>query len=101
MKEILKNFVSDGLFDASCKLLNKLNVRFDRVSSEPYNIKNEWRGTFNAEIPQYADSLLNQIQASYFVGYVNDERFESDDEQQRYKGMFIFAADYKPNANPI
>ena len=100
MKEILKNFVSDVLFDASCKLLNKLNVRFDQVSSEPYNIKDEWRETFNAEIPQYADSLLNQIQASYFVGYVNDERFESDDEQQRYKGMFIFAADYKPNVNP-
>ena len=100
MKEILKKFVDNGLYEASCELLNKLNIRFEKVTSAPYDIKNEWQETFNKEIPQYAESLLGQIQAAYFVGYVNDERFESDDEQQRYKGMFIFAADYKPNANP-
>ncbi|MBP5366365.1 MAG: N-6 DNA methylase [Bacteroidales bacterium] len=98
MENTLRKFIYEPLFDASRALLNKLNVKYDMVSSEPFDIRNEYVATFNSELPQYAQKILEQISATYFVGIVNDEKYGKDDV--RYKGLLFFAADYKPGATP-
>lgn len=79
-------------------MLNKLNIQYEKVSSEAFDIENECRSVFDGKIPQYAQTLLSQLTATFFVGYINDERFDSNDD--KHNGMFIFSTEYKCDECP-
>ena len=98
MINTLKYFVEGGLFSSTCQLLDKLGVKYEKVSEQPIDIAQEFKESQSKELPEYATSILKYVDKTYFVGHVNDEKYNADDE--RYKGLFVFAAEYKENARP-
>lgn len=108
MKETLKKFTTDKLFDATSALLDQLSIRFDRETAEPINVAD----LYDQEMPQYLTEALSLIESTYFIGVANDESLKGGKKTEdlkeigqtianggKYDGMFIFAVDAKENAN--
>lgn len=107
MEQILNRFTKDKLFDATSALLSKLNIEFDRETAEPISVAD----LYDTVMPKYLTEALECIEATYFVGIVNDGSLRgvkaseslssvADTVQHggKYDGMFIFACDAKPDA---
>lgn len=105
MINVLRNFTTETLFDATSALLSKLNIRFDRETAEPISVADLYDGP----MPQYLIDALQCIDKTYFIGIVNDQSLagEKSDESSaetlrnadKYTGMFVFACDAKADAN--
>lgn len=105
MINVLRNFTTETLFDATSALLSKLNIRFDRETAEPISVADLYDGP----MPQYLIEALQCIDNTYFIGIVNDQSLagEKSDESSaetlrnadKYTGMFVFACDAKADAN--
>ena len=108
MKNILRRFTHESLFEATAHLLSELNIQFDREIAEPINVADLYDGP----MPQYLTNALQSINETFFIGIVNDLSLQGDrtDENleaitrmmqrgDKYDGMFIFACDAYPDAN--
>lgn len=108
MKNILRRFTHESLFEATEHLLSELNIQFDREIAEPINVADLYDGP----MPQYLTNALQSINETFFIGIVNDLSLQGDrtDENleaitrmmqrgDKYDGMFIFACDAYPDAN--
>lgn len=108
MKEALKKFTTETLFDATADLLSTLHIQFDRETAEPIDIADFYDGV----MPQYLRDALTNVSHTYFIGIVNDDSLrgvkrgdsladvaDTMERGGKYDGMFIFAIDVKPSAN--
>lgn len=108
MKEALKKFTTETLFDATSALLSTLHIQFDRETAEPIDIADFYDGV----MPQYLKDALTNVSHTYFIGIVNDDSLrgvkrgdsladvaDAMERGGKYDGMFIFAIDVKPSAN--
>lgn len=108
MKDTLKLFITDALFNATSALLKKLNIQFDRETAEPIKVSD----LYDSPMPQYLLDALKCVKDTFFIGIANDlslagaKNADSLDDVSntirhggKYDGMFIFACDVKDNAN--
>ena len=109
MKETLKLFTQESLFDATSALLSKLNIFFDRETAQPIDVTE----LYEPPVPKYFTDALQHIKNTYFIGIVNDlslqgnklaDRLEDalarmKERGDKYDGMFVFACDAKPDAD--
>lgn len=108
MIQTLKRFTEESLFDATSKLLSKLNIKFDRETAVPIDVAD----LFDGIMPKYLTDALKAVENTYFIGVANDLSLQgkkSSDSLEdiadmvergdKYDGMFIFACDAKSEAN--
>lgn len=108
MKSTLKRFTTEPLFDATSRLLTKLNIEFDRETAEPIDVA----ALYDGQMPKYLTEALQNIGNTYFIGIVNDQSLagaksadsldavaETMRHDGKYDGMFVFACDAKSDAN--
>lgn len=108
MKSTLKRFTTEPLFDATSRLLTKLNIEFDRETAEPIDVA----ALYDGQMPKYLTAALQNIENTYFIGIVNDQSLagaksadsldavaETMRHGGKYDGMFVFACDAKSDAN--
>ena len=91
-------FVDGNLYDASCKLIEKLGIEFNPIQEKAWDLAQLYKDRCHKELPEYAKEIMKQICSTYFIGTIVDERYEADTEG--YEGMLIFAIDYKSDATP-
>jgi len=112
MKDTLRKFTTETLFDATSALLTKLNIKFNRTTAEPIQLSDY----YDNELPKYVKEALGNIAETYFIGVINedslhgkktgeslyDKRAEVQsamDAECKYEGMFVFACEAKKDAN--
>ena len=109
MKETLKLFTKESLFDATSALLSKLNIFIDRETAQPIDVTE----LYEPPVPKYFTDALQHIKNTYFIGIVNDLSLQGNKSADRleeaiasmkergdkYDGMFVFACDAKPNTD--
>ena len=109
MIETLKSFTEDSsLFNATARLLSKLNIAFDRETAQPIDVAD----FYDEAMPQYLNNVLANIKHTYFIGVVNDRSLSGHKDAEsiedieetvqhggKYDGMFVFACDAKEGAN--
>ena len=104
MKDTLKLFTRESMFNATSALLSKLSISFDRETAQPIDVADLYEG----QMPKYLTDALKLISDTYFIGIVNDKSLNGEksgeglDSIQRqmqrgdkYDGLFIFACDAK------
>ena len=107
MKDCLKQFVNTGLFEASLSLLDKLGIRYTKGSAQSIDA----RKISSDKLSKAAEAALDLVTDTYFVAQIDDRTFQQhpnnvslnsaldDADQERYKGLFVFSVEVKPDAN--
>ncbi len=108
MEQILRQFITDNLFEASDLLLSKLNIKHTQEEPTPMR----YADFYESEIPQYVGRALQLVSECYYIGEVcddaindveSDTRLAEDLEKLRsnahYQSMMLFAIDLKPDAH--
>ena len=109
MEQILRQFTSGNLYDASNKLLSRLHVLHTQEEPTPMH----YEDYFDGEIPIYIKKALALAKEYYYIGEVCDEAIKgnSDDETDlsedleklranaHYKSMMLFAVDLRNDVN--
>ena len=104
MIDTLFQFANTDLCSASLALLDKLGMKYTRGAEESLKIYDLFNGKSTPE-------ALDSVTATYFVALIDERTFENSRKQvaldtaldeaveEKYKGMFVFAIDVKPEAN--
>jgi type I restriction-modification system DNA methylase subunit len=104
MIDTLFQFTNTDLCSASLALLDKLGMKYTRGAEESLKIYDLFNGKSTPE-------ALDSVTATYFVALIDERTFENSRKQvaldtaldeafeEKYKGIFVFAIDVKPEAN--
>ena len=69
MEQILRQFITDNLFEASDLLLSKLNIKHTQEEPTPMR----YADFYESEIPQYVGRALQLVSECYYIGEVCDD----------------------------
>lgn len=98
IKECLSEFVNGNLFEACLSLLEGLHINIRQETTEPINFADY----YDNPIPKYLQEVLKKIREIYYIGVVTDLpqtgrpnslNIATEQLQDKYSGMFFFAAD--------
>lgn len=98
IKECLSEFVNGNLFEACLSLLEGLHINIRQETTEPINFADY----YDNSIPKYLQEVLKKIREIYYIGVVTDLpqtgrpnslNIATEQLQDKYSGMFFFAAD--------
>ena len=107
MRDSLLSFCHLPLFDAAMQFLEHVGVKCSTQTAEPIPFLGyyaEAAKDAGAEVPKSLKKVFARIDATYFVGVVNDETlggqtdavdFKAEAEKEKYDGMFVFAVEMK------
>ena len=112
MRDTLRLFTTKGLFAASRCLLDKLGLKYKAGAESPLaaiNLFNANERTKN--LPKAAREALALVTDTYFIAQIDEGTFATDSsqttfdiamrdaEEERYKGMLVFAVDVRNDAH--
>ena len=101
MKQTIKQFTQDSLFNASSKLLYKLGIQYSsvlkNVTFDDYFEQNDFSYKYINEARKCIEHIWN-------IGFVDDSSFKQKEQSneksnQRYESMDIFACEIKSDCN--
>ncbi len=107
MKETLKLFTKSDLRKASLCLLDQLEMRYTLGAGKPLQTKDLFAGK---SLSKAAKEALDIVTATWFVALIDERTFDGhrdnlelrsaieNAEDEKYKGMFIFAIEVTPEA---
>ena len=109
MEQTLRQFVSGNLFEATDRLLSKLNIKHTQEEPTPMRFQDY----YESQLPQYIEKALQLTKECYYIGEVCDDaingvadadtRLSDDLEKLRanahYQSMMLFAVDLIPDSN--
>ncbi|MCH5176287.1 MAG: hypothetical protein J1F40_10415, partial [Prevotellaceae bacterium] len=103
MKDILRKFVSEPLFDASAALLDHLHIAFNEVTRMPV----PFESLYSQQLPKALQDVLAKVEDTFFIGTVDESSLSGNAEtldaaditnrasEGRYTGMMLFAVDIR------
>lgn len=101
MKQTIKQFTQDTLYNASSKLLYKLGIQYSsvlkNVTFDDYFEQNDFSYKYINEAKKCIEHIWN-------IGFVDDSSFKQNEQSnektnQRYESMDIFACEIKSDCN--
>jgi len=107
MKECLKRFVDNGLFEASLSMLDELGIRYTKGSAQTIDA----RRLSTDKLSKAADAALDLVTGTWFVAQIDERTFQrqadevevdtalQDAGDERYTGLFVFAVEVKPEVS--
>lgn len=107
MKNILKQFNDEPLFDACASMLNYLHITFNEVTRTPIPFDSLYPGTLTKALQE----ILAKVEHTYFIGTVDESSLSGHANQKdgkeithqaaegKYIGMMIFAVNIASEHN--
>lgn len=107
MKNILKQFNEEPLFDACASMLNYLHITFNEVTRTPLPFDSLYPGTLTKALQE----ILAKVEHTYFIGTVDESSLSGHANQKdgkeithqaaegKYIGMMIFAVNIASEHN--
>ena len=100
MRDTLQQFTTADLFTASLNLLDKLGLKYFKGAESSISANDLFKGF---QLPKDAIVALDLVSEIYFVAQIDERTFKNtpnsvaleaalqDAEDDKYKGIFIFA----------
>jgi hypothetical protein len=106
MYKILKNFITESLFDASASMLDHLKIKFSPQTKAAISFDDLYFGTTSSAMPKTLADVVAKVDASYIIGSISEDSLMgrhtevdlSKPLEGKYQTMLVFAVKIKPSS---
>ena len=103
MKTVLKNFITQSLFDASAEMLEHLHIKFSPQSKTPIHFGNLYFSATSQKMPKQLGEVMEKVKETFFIGTIDEESLHGHQSEYdlenpvegKYQTMMVFAVDIK------
>lgn len=103
METVLKKFITEPLFDASCEMLRHLHIQFSPQSKAPMDFGAIYFGATSSQMPKGLSLVMDKVLATYFIGTIDEESLKGRQSTYdlaapvdgKYQTMMVFAVEIK------
>lgn len=104
MKDILRKFTTESLFEASASLLDHLKIKFTPQTKTPISFEELYRGATSSPLPKSLADVVNKIANTHIIGSIDEDSLHGRQSafelgapiEGKYQTMLVFAVDVIP-----
>ncbi len=104
MKNILYNFVSESLFDASASLLDYFKIKFTPQTRTPISFEELYSASTSSSMPKSLSEVVKKVSKTYIIGSIDEDSLQGRQSsfelgshiEGKYQTMLVFTVDVKP-----
>lgn len=103
MKDILRKFTSESLFDASASLLDRFKINFTPQTKTPISFEALYHGATSSSMPKSLAEVVNKLANTCIIGSIDEDSLQGRQSafelgkpiEGKYQTMLVFAVDVK------